>query len=75
LFSFGAVLYQIATGKVLFHGESSAVICAAIMNHAPFCPVRLNHHIPAKLEGVFHKALEKDRSLPSCIGVADMTCF
>jgi eukaryotic-like serine/threonine-protein kinase len=63
LFSFGAVLYEMATGDVPFHGESSAVICEAIMNRAPVAAVRLNHDVPAKLEDIIGKALEKDASL------------
>jgi eukaryotic-like serine/threonine-protein kinase len=63
LFSFGAVLYEMATGDVPFHGESSAVICEAIMNRAPVPVVRLNHAVPAKLEDIINKALEKDCSL------------
>jgi TolB-like protein len=63
LFSFGAVLYEMTTGDVPFHGESSAVICEAIMNRAPVPAVRLNHDVPAKLEDIIDKALEKDASL------------
>jgi eukaryotic-like serine/threonine-protein kinase len=63
LFSFGAVLYEMATGDLPFHGESSAVICEAIMNRAPVAVVRLNHDVPPKLEDVITKALEKDRNL------------
>ncbi len=63
LFSFGAVLYEMATGDVPFHGESSAVICEAIMNRAPVPAVRLNHEIPARLEDIINKALEKERNL------------
>jgi eukaryotic-like serine/threonine-protein kinase len=63
LFSFGAVLYEMTTGDVPFHGESSAVICEAIMNRAPVPAVRLNHEIPARLEDIINKALEKDRNL------------
>jgi serine/threonine protein kinase/Flp pilus assembly protein TadD len=63
LFSFGAVLYQMATGDLPFHGESSAVICEAIMNRAPVAVVRLNHDVPAELERIIDKALEKDREL------------
>jgi eukaryotic-like serine/threonine-protein kinase len=63
LFSFGAVLYEMATGDVPFHGESSAVICEAIMNRAPVAVVRLNHDVPAKLEDIINKALEKDINL------------
>jgi serine/threonine protein kinase len=63
LFSFGAVLYEMATGDVPFHGESSAVICEAIMNRAPVAVARLNHDVPAKLEDIINKALEKDINL------------
>jgi eukaryotic-like serine/threonine-protein kinase len=63
LFSFGAVLYEMATGDVPFHGESSAVICEAIMNRAPVPAVRLNHEVPARLEDIINKALEKDVNL------------
>jgi serine/threonine protein kinase len=63
LFSFGAVLYEMATGDVPFHGESSPVICEAIMNRAPVPIVRLNRDVPAKLEDIINKALEKDSNL------------
>jgi serine/threonine protein kinase/Tfp pilus assembly protein PilF len=63
LFSFGAVLYEMATGDLPFHGESSAVICEAIMNRAPVDVVRLNHDVPAELERIINRALEKDREL------------
>ena len=63
LFSFGAVLYEMATGDTPFRGESSAVICEAIMNRAPVSPVRINRDIPSKLEDIIHKALEKERNL------------
>jgi eukaryotic-like serine/threonine-protein kinase len=63
LFSFGAVLYEMATGDVPFHGESSAVICEAIMNRAPVPSVRLNRDVPPRLEDIINKALEKDRNL------------
>ena len=63
LFSFGAVLYEMATGDVPFHGESSAVICEAIMNRAPVPAVRLNHDVPVRLEEIINKALEKDAGL------------
>ena len=63
LFSFGSVLYEMATGDLPFHGESSAMICEAIVNRAPVAVVRLNHDVPAELERIIGKALEKDRNL------------
>src|SRR5271170_2255158 len=63
LFSFGAVLYEMTTGDLPFHGESSAVICEAIVNRAPVAVVRLNREVPPKLEDIINKALEKDRNL------------
>ncbi len=63
LFSFGAVLYEMATGDLPFHGESSAMICEAIVNRTPVAAVRLNHDVPPKLEDIINKALEKDRNL------------
>jgi serine/threonine protein kinase/tetratricopeptide (TPR) repeat protein len=63
LFSFGAVLYEMATGDLPFHGESSAMICEAIVNRAPVAVVRLNHDVPLKLEDIINRALEKDREL------------
>jgi serine/threonine protein kinase len=63
VFSFGAVLYEMSTGALAFHGNSSAVICEAIMNRAPVAPVRLNPDVPAKLEDLINRALEKDREL------------
>jgi len=63
LFSFGIVLYEMATGAVPFHGETSGVIFDAIMNRQPVAPVRLNPQLPAKLEDVINRALEKDRDL------------
>ncbi len=63
IFSFGLVLYEMATGKQAFSGNSSAEIFEAILNRTPVAPVRLNPEIPSKLEDVISKALEKDKNL------------
>jgi serine/threonine protein kinase/Flp pilus assembly protein TadD len=63
LFSFGAVLYEMVTGRMAFPGATTAVIHDSILNRAPIAPTQLNPRLPLKLEEIISKALEKDRDL------------
>ncbi len=63
LFSLGTVLYEMATGRLAFSGDTTAVVFDAILNRTPTAPVRLNPDVPVKLEEVIHRLLDKDRKL------------
>ncbi len=63
LFSFGVVLYEMVTSAMPFRGDTAGVIAEAILNRNPVAPIRLNPDVPAKLEELLDKALEKDRKL------------
>ena len=63
VFSFGVVLYEMATSMQPFRGDSSGIILEAILNRAPVTPVRVNPDVPAELERIIDKCLEKDRNL------------
>ncbi len=63
LFSFGVTLYQMATGQMPFHGDTSTIMLLAVIQETPVAPVRLNPNVPEELERIIGKCLEKDREL------------
>ena len=76
IFSLGVVLYEMITGRRAFEGDTSAAVFDAILNRAPTAPVELNAQVPAELERIVNKALEKDpdAALPECGRICAPTC-